>query len=73
MTTMAMVEWLRYIGTACVQRNISLVEVGRRQGWSDDVTLTMLGGKTTPTKEQLEAICQEMDIPLQTLTELLER
>jgi hypothetical protein len=45
-----MVEFLRSIGTACVQQNISIVELGRRHGWSDDVTLTILRGKTTPTK-----------------------
>jgi hypothetical protein len=68
-----MVEFLRYIGTACVQQNISMVELGRRQGWSDDITLTILQGKMTPTKVQLEAISQEMDIPLHTLTGLLEK
>jgi hypothetical protein len=50
-----------------------MVELDRRHGWSDDVTLTILRYKTTPTNEQLEAISQEMGIPLQTLTGLLEQ
>jgi hypothetical protein len=70
---MALDEFLRYIGTACVQQNLSMVELGRHHGWSNEVTLTILRGKTTPTKEQLEAISREMGIPLQTLTGLLEK
>jgi hypothetical protein len=73
MTAMAMVEFLRYLGTACVQHNISLVEVGRRRGWPDDVTLTILQGNATPTTGQLEAMSQEMGIPFQTLTGLLDK
>jgi hypothetical protein len=73
MSAMAMVEFLRYIGTACVQQNISMVEVGRRHGWPDDATLMILRGKVIPTTGQLEMIGQEMGIPLQTLTGLLEK
>jgi hypothetical protein len=72
-SAMAMVEFLRYIGTACVQQNISMVEVGRRHGWPDDAILMILRRKVAPIMGQLEAISQEMDITLQTLTGLLEK
>jgi hypothetical protein len=35
MAPMAMDEFLRYLGTASVQKNISMVELGRRHRWSE--------------------------------------
>jgi hypothetical protein len=68
-----MVEFLRYIGAACVQHSLSMVELGRRHGWSEDVIFAILRGEAMPTEEQLEAISQELDVPLQTLSGLLEK
>jgi hypothetical protein len=66
------------LGWATIQKrvwrqDISMVEVGRRHGWPDDAILMILRRKVAPIMGQLEAISQEMDITLQTLTGLLEK